>query len=87
MYISTSHPRKVGTLLPVTILLKDARIKVEGSVLYSFEPGKGPLRTPGMGIKFDRIRPEDLTLIRTFIREQLTRDIVRKQHAAAGGGV
>ena len=78
MYISTSHPRKVGTRLPMTILLNNAGIRVEGNVLYSFEPGAGPLRTPGMGIKFERIQPEDLDLIRTFIKEQLTQNIVRK---------
>jgi CheY-like chemotaxis protein len=78
MYVSTSRPQKAGTWLPIILMLKDARIRIVGNVLYSFEAGQGPLRTPGMGVKFERILPDDLKLIHQFINEQLTHDIVQK---------
>jgi CheY-like chemotaxis protein len=76
MYVSTQYPGKKGTLLWFAILLGKARIDVQGTVLYSFERGKGPLGTSGMGIKFVRISPEDQSLIRAFIKKTLTEDLV-----------
>jgi len=75
IYISTSKPKPVGLELPITIFLEDVKIHVEGMVLYSFERGKGPLKTPGMGIKFVRIKPEDQQLIKTFIRREITKGL------------
>ncbi len=72
MYVSTTKTRAKGMLLPITIFLGNSAIKVDGVVLYSFDRSNGPLRTPGMGIKFVRIRPEDQALIRAFIETQLT---------------
>ena len=75
MYVSTPKPLPAGGRVPITILLEDARIKVEGEVLYSFERGKGPLRTPGMGIKFASIQAEDQALIKSFIRKEITKGL------------
>ena len=44
-------------------------------VLYSFKRGEGPLRTPGMGIRFMRIDSKDQTRIRIFIRRELTKGL------------
>lgn len=77
MYVTTHNPRMVGTRLPMTMLLDDRQIRVEGSVLYSFQRGQGPLRLPGMGVKFVHIEPEDQSAIRSFIKRQLTHDITR----------
>jgi CheY-like chemotaxis protein len=77
MYVSTPNPSKTGTKLPFVIFLGKVRINVQGIVLYSFERGKGPLRTSGMGIKFLRISPDDQVMIRTFIKKALTEDLSR----------
>jgi len=79
MFVNTEHPIPVGMAIPVTIFLETNRIKVEGMVLYSFDRGKGPLRTAGMGIKFVRIGSEDQVLIRQFIRRQITKGLTMGQ--------
>jgi CheY-like chemotaxis protein len=75
VYINTSTPRKTGAHLPLTIFLSASRIRVEGIVLYSFKQNEGPLREPGMGIKFLHIGPEDQAFIREFIRKELTQEL------------
>lgn len=75
IYVNSPSPLPVGAAVPLTIFLKNAKIRVEGKVLYSFAKGKGPMREPGMGVKFERISPQDKDLIRAFIREQLVEDI------------
>jgi CheY-like chemotaxis protein len=79
MYVSTQFPRKTGSVLPFTILLDKSKINVQGTVLYSFDRGKGPLRTSGMGIKFARIKPEDQAIIRALIKKSLTEDLAQKK--------
>jgi CheY-like chemotaxis protein/Tfp pilus assembly protein PilZ len=79
MFVSTANPRAVGLEFPFTIFLKDAIIKVTGVVLYSFQRGQGPLRTPGMGIRFTQIDPEEQAMIRTFIRREITKGLTMGQ--------
>lgn len=74
-YVSTSNPMAAGTRMPLTIFFENEKIRTEGVVLYSFQRGEGPLRTPGMGIKFVSIRSEDQALIRSFIRRELTKGL------------
>ncbi len=75
MYISTSKPKPVGLQIPITILLEDLQLKVEGMVLYSFQRGEGPLRTPGMGIKFVHISPDDQNVIKVYIKREITKGL------------
>lgn len=75
VFVSTPKPKPAGTRIPVTIFLENVRIQAEGEVLYSFEHGKGPLSTSGMGIKFAGIEPADQGRIRTFIRREITKDL------------
>lgn len=75
MYISTSKPKPVGLQIPITILLQDLKIKIEGMVLYSFQRGEGPMKTPGMGIKFVRISPEDQNVIKVYIKREITKGL------------
>jgi CheY-like chemotaxis protein len=77
MYVSTQNPGKAGTKLPFIIFLGTVRIDVQGIVLYSFDRGKGPLRTSGMGIKFLHISPDDQAMIQSFIKKALTADMSR----------
>ncbi len=84
IYISTSKPKPIGLELSITIFLEGTKIHVEGMILYSFERGKGPLKTPGMGIKFVRIKPEDQRMIKYFIGREITKGLTM---ARSGGPV
>jgi two-component system, cell cycle response regulator DivK len=79
MFVSTSKPKPVGLQVPITIFLEDAKIRVEGMVLYSFKREEGPLKTHGMGIKFVRITAEDQDLIKTFIKGEITKGLTMGQ--------
>jgi CheY-like chemotaxis protein len=76
MFITSPKPQTIGARLPITILLENARLPVEGEVLYSFGHGQGPLKLSGMGIKFTRIAPEDRGRIKAYIRRQVKRDVL-----------
>ncbi len=75
LYVSTFHPKPKGTMVPVTLFLDGAAIRIDGIVLYATEKDLDPTRAAGMGIKFVRIRPEDQEKIRAFIKEQVTQDL------------
>jgi len=75
MYISTLKPKPIGLQIPITLLLEDSKIKIEGIVLYSFQRGEGPLKTSGMGIQFVRIRLEDQNVIKAYIKREITKGI------------
>ncbi len=75
MFVSTANPKPTGLQFPITIFLENSKISVEGVVLYSFKRGEGPLRTPGMGIRFVQIKPEDQDLIKVFIRKEITKGL------------
>lgn len=75
MYVSTVKPQPVGAAIPVTMIVNNEKIRIEGMVLYSFTAGHGPLKQPGMGIKFLRISPEGKALLQRYIKEQLMKDI------------
>ena len=79
MFVSTSQPKPVGLQIPITIFLEDAKIIVEGMVLYSFKREEGPLKTSGMGIKFVRIKPDDQRLIKVFIKREITKGLTMGQ--------
>ena len=79
VYISTPAPLPFGTTTTFTLFLDRARawgIRVVGKVLYSHRAGD-PGKHPGMGVKFEQIRPEDSEAIRIFIRTQLVEGIAR----------
>jgi hypothetical protein len=71
MYVRTLHPAKVGTRLPFTIFLDDRPVRTEGVVLYSYSFGEGPLKEPGMGVKFLSLSTGDGEVLRRFIRDHL----------------
>jgi hypothetical protein len=64
-----------GAEMPFAIFLQKYVIRVMGVVLHSYKSGEGPLRTPGMGIKFTQIKPEDQVMIKSFINRQLMQDL------------
>jgi CheY-like chemotaxis protein len=75
LFISTAKPQPTGTALPIIFSLRNITIRVEAIVLYSYSKRSRPTGEHGMGLKFLNISPEDKELIRTFILEQLTRNI------------
>ena len=81
MYVSTTTPLPAGTRIPMIIFLQDRPVSVECLVLYSFTNNTGPLRMPGMGIKFVHIDPSDKELIRSFIGKGITNNIVDAERA------
>jgi len=77
MYVSTPAPLARWTVVPFTLFLDRSLawgIRVEGTVLYS-HPSAGPGESPGMGVKFSQIRPEDRESIRVFIGKKLMQGI------------
>jgi CheY-like chemotaxis protein/Tfp pilus assembly protein PilZ len=79
MFISTPRPKPVGVQIPITLLLAGEKIKIDGMVLYSFTREEGPLKTPGMGIKFVRIKDEDQARIKSFIMKEITKGLTMGQ--------
>ncbi|HTG01955.1 MAG TPA: PilZ domain-containing protein, partial [Nitrospirota bacterium] len=79
MFVSTLKPRPVDTEIPITIFFEDVRIKVDGLVLYSFSRTDGPLKTPGMGVRFVRIDPDDQATIKSIITKEITRGLTMGQ--------
>jgi CheY-like chemotaxis protein len=76
LYVRTLYPQPRNALTPIQIFINDEVIKAKTVVLYTYNLGEGPFEEPGMGMKFEQISDADRALIRKFIKEQLTRDIV-----------
>jgi len=76
IYIRTFRPRKVNAQVPLTIILGSRRIQVRAVVLYCVSGTGGPLKEPGMGMKFVEIADEDRAYIRKFIKDEITKDLV-----------
>jgi CheY-like chemotaxis protein len=79
MYLPTykSYPR--NRRITVRFHIKDRTISAEGSVVYSYTSvGQGRHREPGIGLKFVSIAPRDREFIRSFIRDEVTRDVKEK---------
>lgn len=76
LYVRTLYPQPRNALTPVRIFIRDREIRAKAVVLYSAPMEDGQFREPGMGMKFVEISDEDREFVRSFIREQLTCDIV-----------
>lgn len=77
LYIRTRYPQPQNTVTPVRIVLEGGEVKATAVVLYSYSKNEGPYQEAGMGIKFLEISARDRDLIRTFIKDQLTKDIAK----------
>jgi CheY-like chemotaxis protein len=83
LFIRTLYPQPRNALTPLQIFIHDREIKVKAVVLYTYPLGEGTFQEPGMGMKFVEISDADRALIRDFIRDQLTRDIVPREKGTA----
>jgi hypothetical protein len=75
MYVSTDKPYPANKLVTVQLHMKERTISTDGAVLYNRAGGTGNVMTPGMGLKFTTIAPQDQEFIRKFIRDEITRDL------------
>jgi CheY-like chemotaxis protein len=71
--INTPYPRNKRVTLQLH--MKDRTITAVGTVLYCNSVNAGHAYEPGMGLKFTSIAPEDKEFIRTFIRNEVVRDV------------
>jgi len=76
LFILTHRPRPVGTALTIRFFVYDRPIDVRAIVLYTFTTAGGPLKEPGMGLKFVEMADGDRRFIQSFIRDQLAGDIL-----------
>ena len=76
LFVRTLYPQPRNALTPIQIFLRDSVINAKAVVLYIYNLGEGPFEEPGMGMKFVQIADADRAMIRKFIKEQLTKDIV-----------
>ncbi len=74
MYVPTYKPYPRNRRITVRFHVKDRTISAEGSVVYSYT-SVGQHREPGIGLKFVNIAPQDKEFIRSFIRDEITRDV------------
>jgi CheY-like chemotaxis protein len=74
MYVPTYKPYPRNRRITIRFHIKDRTISAEGSVVHSYT-SVGKHREPGIGLKFVRIAPRDQEFIRSFIRDEVTRDV------------
>ncbi len=75
MYVWTLKPSPVNARIAMQIELMGRTIILEAMVLRSHRYGEGPHGEPGMGVRFEKIAPEDTEFIRQFVDEEVTKGI------------
>ncbi len=78
IFVRTTETRPVDTLLPLRLVVKDKTVALEAVVLYSYGFGDYPFKEPGMGMNFVKVSPEDRALIKSFIQEQIEKDLKKR---------
>lgn len=76
MFLQTYSPQPNKSKAPLRIFLSDREIRTTAEVLYSSTLARRTFPLPGMGLKFIDMHDDDRTHLRSFIREQLVRDIL-----------
>jgi len=74
-YVCSNVPEPVHTVLTLALFIKNRELYVSAAVQYSSTMIGGQHKTPGMGMKFINIRPEDRIFVREYIKDQIARDI------------
>jgi CheY-like chemotaxis protein len=77
LFFQTETPLKPDTHAALRLEINGRTIKLEAIVLYSHTLEAGPLREPGMGMKFISITPEDQSVINSYILDHIEEGIVR----------
>ena len=76
MFLETYSPPPDQTKTPLRIFLSDREIGATAEVRYSSTLERRTFQQPGMGLKFIEMHDDDRAFLRSFIREQLVRDIL-----------
>lgn len=85
LFFRTLQPRPVHSNVCLAFSLWDRSIELEARVLYIVSFEEGPFREPGMGMKFQKMSPENSALIKAFIREQIEEGIMLSGPGLPGG--
>lgn len=81
IYIRKRNPFNVGTEVEIDLPLKDEKsVNLKGTVIY-VKGFSGDVSTisPGMAVQFKELTSNDSEMLRTYITELLTRDIIEEQ--------
>lgn len=81
MYIRKRNPFNIGTEVNIALPLKGGKtVNLEGTVIYVkvFSEDISTI-SPGMGIEFKELTSNDSEMLRTYITELLTKDIIKEQ--------
>jgi len=76
LFVRMLKPARRHEQVSLNLSIGSRAIDAEAAVLYSHRSSDGPLREPGMSLKFVRITPNDQEFIRGFIHREVMRGIV-----------
>jgi CheY-like chemotaxis protein len=76
MFLQTYSPPPARTKMPLKLVLSDREIRTTAEVLYSSTLERRTFQQPGMGLRFIEMHDDDRAYLRSFIKEQLVRDIM-----------
>lgn len=81
VYIRKKNPFPVGTEVTITLPLKDGNfLNLKGNVIYIKDVSEELFKMPpGMAIEFKELTSNDSEILRVYITEILTKDIVEEQ--------
>lgn len=77
MFFRTLDSHPLHSSLTVNFEIKSKPITLEAEVVYICNFNEGPLREPGMGLKFVKIRAEDQAIIKAFVLEEIEKNVAR----------
>jgi two-component system, OmpR family, alkaline phosphatase synthesis response regulator PhoP len=75
MYIRTQNPYPVKMKVLVQIELPKRTVSADAKVVYCHTLGQGPHGSPGMGLYFVEITPEDQDYIRNYVNAEVMKGI------------
>lgn len=75
LFVRMLKPPRRNEQVSLKLNIGPRAIDAEAAVLYSHRSSDGPLREPGMALKFVRLAPNDQEFIRRFIHREVMRGI------------
>ena len=76
LFLRTAKPAPKNTWLSFRINLNGSVIRAEAKVVYTCPPCKGPYQETGNGLQFTQLSSNDREILRTFLRNEITRGLV-----------
>lgn len=75
LFVRMLKPPRRNEQVSLKLSVGSRSIDADAAVLYSHRSGDGPLREPGMSLRFVRIAPDDQEFLRVFIHREVMRGI------------